>query len=219
MSGKKGRNAAPVIAKKLNSISKAIDKLTWWMSSLETKFETFENQLMTIDWKYSEKCSKLEAEISGLDLNVRGGVEDTRLEAQAKAKNTKKFRSQGQGQTLSRPRPRTKDTDASVLKKKVFKNFFQAISKKRSSNFFFRQKRSSKFFFRRSLLEETKKKVFADFPQGFWRFPKKFQRFKNSAVFETRTGQFSRTWGFEAKAKDFKMCPRGRGRRRGLHHC
>ena len=30
-----------------------------------------------------------------------------------------------------------------------------------------------------------------------------------------------RTWGFEAKAKDFKMCPRGRprgqGRPRGLH--
>ena len=26
-----------------------------------------------------------------------------------------------------------------------------------------------------------------------------------------------RTWGFEAKAKDFKMCPRGQGRPRGLH--
>ena len=55
------------------------------------------------------------------------------------------------------------------------------------------KKRSSKFFFRRSLLEETKKKVFADFSQGFWRFPTKFQRFKNSAVLEPRTGQFSRT--------------------------
>ena len=78
----------------------------------------------------------------------------------------------------------TKDTDASILqKKKVFKIFFQAISKKRSS----------KFFFRQSLLEETEKKVFADFPQGFWRFPTKFQRFKNSAVLESRTRQFSRT--------------------------
>ena len=78
--------------------------------------------------------------------NSRGGVEDTRLEA--KAKDTKKFRGQGQGQTLSRPRPRTKDSDASVLqtkkglqrffsgdlKKKVFKNFFQA--KKVFKNFF-----------------------------------------------------------------------------------
>ena len=67
-------------------------------------------------------------------LTVRGGVEDTRLEA--KAKDTKKFRSQGQeqpfrGQTLSRPRTgmlETKDTAASVLKKKVFKKVIQAIS-------------------------------------------------------------------------------------------
>ena len=37
--------------------------------------------------------------------------------------------SRGQGQECSRPRPRTKDTGASVLKKKkVFKNFFPAIS-------------------------------------------------------------------------------------------
>ena len=68
---------------------------------------------------------------------IRGGVEDTRLEA--KAKDTKKIRGQGQGlpfrgQNLSRPRTgmleaKAKDTGASVLqKKKVFKNFFQAIS-------------------------------------------------------------------------------------------
>ena len=90
-------------------------------------------------------------------LLARGGVEDTRLEA--KAKDTKKFR--GQGQTLSRPRTQT-----------------QEFSKKRSSKIFFRRKRSSKFFFRLSLLEETKKKVFADFPRVFWRFPTKFQRLK-----------------------------------------
>ena len=42
---------------------------------------------------------------------IRGGVEDTRLEAKAKAKDTKKIRGQGQGQgqpfrgqNLSRPR-------------------------------------------------------------------------------------------------------------------
>ena len=94
---------------------------------------------------------------------IKGGVEDTRLKA--KAKKTKQFRGQGQEQTLSRPR--TKDTDASVFqnKKKVLEIFFQAISKK---------------------------KVFADFPQGFWRFPTKFQPFKNSAILEPRTGQFSR---------------------------
>ena len=118
---------------------------------------------------------------------TRVGVEDTRLEA----KNTKKFRGQGQGQTLSRPRTKTQ---VFSKKKNVFKNFFHAISKKnRSSKNFFRRKRSSKILFRRYRLEETKKKVFADFPQGFWRFPTKFQRFKNSAVLEPRTGQFSRT--------------------------
>ena len=84
---------------------------------------------------------------------IRGGVEDTRFEA--KAKDPKKLlrspvQGQGQGQTLSRPR--TKDTDKSVVQKKSL----------------------HKFFFRRSLLEETKKKVFADFLQGFWCFPRNF---------------------------------------------
>ena len=68
-------------------------------------------------------------------LNIGGGFEDTRLEA--KAKDTKKIRGQGspfRGQNLSRPRTgmlkaKAADTGASVLlKKKVFKNFFQAIS-------------------------------------------------------------------------------------------
>ena len=68
-------------------------------------------------------------------VRIRGGVEDTRLEA--KAKDTKKIREQGQpfrGQTLSRPRTamleaKAKDTSASALQKK---------------------KRSSKIFFKRS---------------------------------------------------------------------
>ena len=71
---------------------------------------------------------------------IRGGVEDTRLEA--KAKNTKKIRGQGQGQpfrgqTLSRPRtgmrPRTKDTSASAFQKKkkgLHKNFSSNLHKK-----------------------------------------------------------------------------------------
>ena len=77
-------------------------------------------------------------------------------------------------------------------KKKVFTKIFQAIS--------------------------TKKR----FPKNFSSAPQNFNISKNSAVLEPRTGQFSRTWGleakakdltFEAKAKDFKMCPRG------LHLC
>ena len=84
-----------------------------------------------------------------------------------------------------------KDTQAQVLskKKKVFTKIFQAIS--------------------------TKKR----FPKNFSTAPQNFNNSKNTAVLEPRTGQFSRTWGLEAK--DFKMCPRGRprgqGRPRGLH--
>ena len=69
------------------------------------------------------------------NINIRGGVEDTRL----KAKDTKKFRGQGQGQTLSRSRPKTKDTDASVSpknKKKVLKLFFRRSQKKVFKIFF-----------------------------------------------------------------------------------
>ena len=65
--------------------------------------------------------------------------------------------------------------------------------KKGLKNFFSGEKGLQKFFFKRPVLEETKKKVFAEFPQGFWGFPTKFQRFKNSAVLEPRTEQFSRT--------------------------
>ena len=73
-----------------------------------------------------------------LNMFTRGGVEDTKARDQEHKKN---------------PRPRTalprtdpleiKHTDASVLqkkKKKVFKNFFQAISKRG------KQKRSSQIF-------------------------------------------------------------------------
>ena len=100
---------------------------------------------------------------------TRGGVEDTRLEAKAKAKDTKKIRGQGQGQpfrgqTLSRPRTgmleaKAKDQGhkAQVLskkkkKKKVFTKIFQAISKKK--------KRSSQKFFKRSPLKNVFQKIF-----------------------------------------------------------
>ena len=53
-----------------------------------------------------------------------------------------------------------------------------------------------------------------------------FNGSKTSSVLEPRTGEFSRTWGFEAKAKDltleakakgFKVCPRDQGRPPGLN--
>ena len=130
-------------------------------------------------------------------------VESRTLGSRPRPRTQKNFEakdrpSRGQGQE---PRTQTQ----AFSKKKVFKNFFQA-------------KKVFKIFFSGDLyLRKPKKKFFADFPRRFWRFPTKFQRFKNSAVPEPRTGQFSRTWGFEAKTKDFKMCPRGQGRPRGLH--
>ena len=89
-----------------------------------------------------------------------------------------------------------KNFSGDLQKKKVFTKIFQAIS--------------------------TKKRFLKNFSSS----PQNFNNSKTSAVLEPRTGQFSRTWGleakakdltFEAKAKDFKMCPRGQGRPRGLH--
>ena len=94
------------------------------------------------------------------------------------------------------------DLQKTKKKKKVFTKIFQAIT--------------------------TKKR----FPKNFSSAPQNFNIPKNRAVLEPRTGQFSRTWGLEAKAKakdltfeakakakDFKICPRGQGRPRGLHLC
>ena len=41
--------------------------------------------------------------------------------------------------------------------------------------------------------------------KNFWGAPRIFNNSENTAVLEPKTGQFLRTWGFEAK--DFKMCP------------
>ena len=147
-------------------------------------------------------CSRRLKNTRSVCILVSGGVEDTRIEA----KDTNKIQGQGQpfrGQTLSRPRTRmleakAKDTSASTLQKKD-KNFSGDLQKKTSS-------------------------------KNFLGAPPNFNNSKNSAVLKPRTGQFSRTWGFEAKAKDltfeakakdFKTCPRGRlrgeGRPLGLH--
>ena len=92
--------------------------------------------------------------------------------------------SRGQGQECSRPRPRTQ---AQVFsKKKVLKNFFQAISKKNVFKIFFlafsSKKRLLKFFFRRST---------------------NFQQFKKSAVLEPRTANFR---GLEASRSRTSKC-------------
>ena len=113
---------------------------------------------------------------------IRGGVEDTRLEA--KAKDTKKTEakakdslsedrhSRGQGQECSRPRPRTQ---AQVLSK----NFLGDLKKKKKKKVF------TKIF----LAVSTKKR----FPKNFSSASQNFSNSKNTAVLEPRTGQFSRT--------------------------
>ena len=162
-------------------------------------------------------------------LENRGGVEDTRLEdtrLEATAKDTKKIRGQGQpfrGQTLSRPRTgmlevKAKDTSASAFQKK-------RSSQKFSGDL---QKKKKKIFTKIFQAISTKKR----FSKTFLSAPQNFNNSKNSAVLEPKTGQFSRTWGleamakdltFEAKTKDFKICPQGRprgqGRPGGLHLC
>ena len=142
---------------------------------------------------------------------IRGGVEDIRIEA----KDTKKIRGQGQGQpfrgqTLSRPRTGMLDAKA---KDQGHKRKCSPKKKKRSSQKFFRRSPKKKKVFTKIFQAISTKKRF---PKNFSSAPQNFNISKNTAVLEPRTGQFSRTSGLEAKAKDltfeakdFKMCPRG----------
>ena len=94
-------------------------------------------------------------------LDIRGGVEDTRLEAkdtkksEAKDSLSEDRHSLGQGQECSRPTPRTKDTSASALqnkKKGLHKNFSGDLQKKKQ--------RSSQKFFKRSSQKNVFQKLF-----------------------------------------------------------
>ena len=100
---------------------------------------------------------------------------------------------------------KAKDTSASALqkkKKKVFtKNFSGDL-----------QKKKKKGLHKNFQAISSKKRFLKNFSTA----PQSFTNSKNTAVLEPRTGQFSRTWGLEAKAKDltfeakdFKICPRG----------
>ena len=121
-------------------------------------------------------------------LTIKGGVEDTRLEANAKAKDTKKSkakdspcedrpsRGQGQGRTGM-----VKDLGhrRNCSQKKVFKKIFQAFSQKETKGL--------QFFFSGDLQQ---KKGLQNFFSGHLQ---NFNNSKNSAVLEQRTGQFSRS--------------------------
>ena len=142
-----------------------------------------------------------------------------------------KARGQGQGQKKKNPRPRTGMLEAKNQghrrkcspKKKGFQEDFSSDFKKN------KKKKGLEKIFSGDLQRRKTKKVFAKFSARFLAFSYQILTVqKNSAVLEQRTEQFSRTWGFnpktkdlifEAKTKDFKMCPRSQGRPRGLHLC
>ena len=88
--------------------------------------------------------------LSEMESRTQGSRLRTQKKSEAKAMDSpsKDRHSRGQGQECSRPR--TKDTNASVLQKKFFKNFSQAISKKKN--------RLQKNFFRRSPKKRSRKK-------------------------------------------------------------
>ena len=123
----------------------------------------------------------------------------------------------------SRPRPRTQKKSKAKDRKargQELETGASVLRKKRSLKFFsddLQKKKVFKVFFSGHLQLRKTKKVFANIPR-FLAFSNKISTIqKNSAVLKPRTGQFSRTRGFEAKAKDltfetkdFKMCCRGR---------
>ena len=91
-------------------------------------------------------------------------VETRTQGSRPRPRTQKKIRGQGQGQPFrgqTLSRPRPKDTSASALQKQRSSKIFQVIS--------------------------TKKR----FPKNFSSAPQNFNKSKNSAVLEPRTGQFS----------------------------
>ena len=128
-----------------------------------------------------------------------------------------KARGQGQGHKKN-PRPRTAFPRTDTLEAKDRNARGQGQGPRtQSASALQKKKKKKKVFTKIFQAISTKKR----FPKNFSTAPQNFNFPKNSAVLEPRTGQFSRTWGLEAKAKDFKICPRGsprgQGRPRGLH--
>ena len=101
-------------------------------------FQAFKN--CSITKSQGNCCDVLEIYIC-IYFAVSSGVEDTRLEAKAKAKDTKKIRGQGQGQpfqgqTLSRPRTgmleaKAKDQGHNRKCSPKSQNFFRRSPKKK----------------------------------------------------------------------------------------
>ena len=115
---------------------------------------------------------------------------------------------QGQGRKKN-PKPRTRTalprTDPLEPKNRNARGQSQGHRRK----CFQKKKNMFKKYFRRSPKEKfqafSKKRSSKNFSGDL----QNLNNSKSSAVLEPRTGQYSRTGGFEGMAKDFKMCPRG----------
>ena len=128
-------------------------------------------------------------------MKTRGGVEDTRL----KAKDTKNF----EAKAKNRPSRDQGHRHKCSQKKKVFKIFFQAISKKSFQKFFSGEKDLQKISFRRSLLEETKKRSLQIFRKVSGVFQRNFNGSKIVLSSSRGQGNFR---GLEASRPSTSKC-------------
>ena len=124
-----------MVKNRVRNKKKKLGKIFWWNKAFSKNNIAKHFEMLSFQNHYSLLLK---------NHNIRGGVEDTKLEA--KAKDTKKSEakakdslsedrhSRGQGQECSRPRPRTKDTKRKCSPKK----------KKRSSQKFFSKKKKKK---------------------------------------------------------------------------
>ena len=134
------------------------------------------DQPPTLQWKW--KSPEVESRTQGSRPRPR-----TQKKSEPKDSLSEDRHSRSQGQECSRPRPRTKDTSASALQKKKKK---KGLHKNFSGDL---QKKKKKVFRKIFQAISTKRR----FPKNFSSAPQNFNDSKNSAVLESRTGQFSRT--------------------------
>ena len=139
-----------------------------------------------------------------------------------------KARGQGQGHKKN-PRPRTGFPRTDTLEAKDRNARGQGQGPRTQAQVLSKKKRSSQKFFRRSPKKRSSQKFFTRSPQKNV-FQKIFQPLHEiltiqKIVLSSSRGQANfrgleaKDLTFEAKAKDFKMCPRGQGRPQGLHLC
>ena len=110
--------------------------------------------------------------LTEVESRTQGSRPRPRTQKKSEAKDSLSEDRLSWGQGQECSRPSTKDTSACALQKKGLHKNFSS-----------------------DLLKKR-------FPKNFSTAPQNFNNSKNSAVLKPRTGQFSRTWGFEAKAKD-----------------